>query len=831
MAKTVTKKRATKRTKTARKPAGDAAYDATTIRILGGIEAVRKRPDMYIGDTAVRGLHHLVEEAVDNAIDEAMAGRCTRIGVTLGVDGSASITDNGHGIPVGRHKVARKSALEVVMTTLHAGAKFDHKSYTVSGGLHGVGISVVNALSEWLVAEVRIDGHVWRQEYKRGRPTGAVERVGKAKSTGTRITFKPDPEIFETAEFRYETLASRLRELAFLNGGVAIELIDERGTETRREVFRYDGGLRAYVQYLNREKQTLHRDIVHFHKEVDGVWVEVALQYNDSYAANVYAFANNINTLDGGTHVSGFRSGLTRTLNAYARGHNLLKGASAPSGDDWREGLTAVLSVRIPDPKFEGQTKTRLGNSEVEGIVERVTNERLGAFLEEHPTAAKAVVGKGIVAAEARVAARKARELTRRKGALSSGGLPGKLADCSSRDVETTEVFIVEGQSAGGIAKQGRDRHFQAILPIRGKILNVEKARMEKMLNSDEIRSLISALGTGIGNDEFDLGKLRYGKVIIMADADEDGSHIRTLLMTFFFRQMRPLIEEGHLYIAQPPLYRVARRRQQQYVHSQRDMDETLLNLGLDGTRLRVRKGRRKEGALAEPAVLRRLVDILLALERQGRIVQRRGVPFHEYLERMRQDRLPRFKITIDRREHLLYDDKERRQFLKRLEKERGELEVKGPGEANGGGPTASGLDEVEFHEAAAVEKLLGRLRRMGFALEAYLPQPPTGEPARLHLVSDGEEVPILSLSDLVPAVRKLGQKGVDIQRYKGLGEMNADQLRETAMDPASRTLLRVRLEDAATAEHIFSVLMGTAVEARRQFIQRHALEVRNLDV
>jgi DNA gyrase subunit B len=816
--------------KDASEPKG--AYDAQNIKILGGIEAVRKRPDMYIGDTAVRGLHHLVEEAVDNAIDESMAGYCDRIQVKLNVDGSVTVTDNGRGIPVDLHQQAKKSALEVVMTTLHAGAKFDHKTYSVAGGLHGVGISVANALSEWMEVEVRRDGHVWRQEYERGAPTGKVERVGRSKSTGTSVSFKPDATIFPNVEFRYETLAARLRELAFLNPTVSIEILDERGSEPRSETFKYEGGLRAYVRFLNQEKEVLHRDVIHFAKEVDGVQVEVAAQYNDTYTENVYSFANNINTLDGGTHLSGFRSALTRTLNAYAKNHNLIKGESVPTGDDWREGLTAIISVRVPDPKFEGQTKTRLGNSEVEGLVERATNELLAVFLEEHPAVAKAVVSKGVLAAEARVAARKARELTRRKGALSSGNLPGKLADCSSRDVDSTELFIVEGQSAGGIAKQGRDRRFQAILPLRGKILNVEKARLEKMLSSEEIRVLISALGTGIGADEFDLAKRRYGKIIIMADADEDGSHIRTLLMTFFFRQMRPLVESGHLYVAQPPLYRVARKQHQQYVHSQRDMDETLLNLGLDGTRLRVRAGRQKEGQLAEPAVLKRLVDLLLELEREGHIIQRRGVPFQEYLKRMRNGRLPRYRIVVDRREHFFYDDQERRAFLARIEQERGELEVKErTAGGNGNGNGAQGLDDVEFHEAAAIEKLLARLEKEGFGLDDYLPQPPTGEPPGLFLVSDDEEVPVASLSQLVPAVRKLGQKDLDIQRYKGLGEMNPDQLRETAMDPASRTLLRVRLDDGAAADQMFSVLMGAAVEARRQFIERHALEVKNLDV
>jgi DNA gyrase subunit B len=629
-------------------------YDATRIQVLKGLEGVRKRPSMYVGSTGARGLHHLVYEVVDNSIDEAMAGYCTRVEVTLHQDGSASVEDNGRGIPVDLHSSEKRPALEVVMTTLHSGGKFDAESYKVSGGLHGVGVSVVNALSEWLVATVFRGGKEFRQRYERGLAVTGLEVVGEAKKTGTLISFSPDPQIFEEREFDYDTLHHRLRELAFLNKGLEVIFTDER-TGKKTEMC-YQGGITSFVNFLNENKNVLHPRPINIEKERDGVSIEVALQYNDSYAENIFSYVNNINTLEGGTHLAGFKAALTRTVNNYAQqeGQNK-KGEAVLSGEDVREGLTAVLSIKMTNPQFEGQTKTRLGNSEVKGIVESVVGDALSEFFEEHPAVARKAVEKCLAAARARDAARKARELARRKGVLNSGSLPGKLADCSSRVPEECELFLVEGDSAGGSAKMGRDRTFQAILPLKGKVLNVEKARLDKALANEEIKTIITALGTGVGTDEFDISKARYHRVIIMTDADVDGAHIRTLLLTFFFRYMRSLVENGYVYIAKPPLYRVKKGKKEIYS----------------------------------------------------------------------------------------YDDLGREAALAQL-----------------GGPT-----------------------------------------------------------------------GVHVQRYKGLGEMNPGQLWETTMDPERRTLIQVTLEDAAVADRIFSILMGDAVEPRRQFIEENALNVRNLDV
>ena len=789
-------------------------YDATTIKVLGGIEAVRKRPAMYIGDTGPRGLHHLVEEVVDNSIDEAMAGFGDKIEIVINEDASVTVTDEGRGIPVDRHKEMKKPALEVVLTMLHAGGKFDHKSYRVSGGLHGVGISVVNALSEWLEVEVYRDGKTYRQEYERGKAASDLITVGKSKKTGTKVTFMPDSEIFPDHVVRFDALLTRVRELAFLNRNVTMTLKDKR--DGREESFRFAGGIKAFVEYLNEGKTALHNDIIYFECQTDGIGVEVAMQYNDGYAETLLSFANNINTIEGGTHLTGFRSALTRTMNNYAKANGLLKEEKTPSGEDLREGMTAVLSVKIPDPQFEGQTKTKLGNSEVEGLVESIVNEALGTYLEEHPSTARKITEKAILALRAREAARKARELTRRKGALASGSLPGKLADCATRDKESSEVFLVEGISAGGNAKQARDRRFQAILPLRGKILNVEKARIEKMLNHEEIRTLISALGCGIGKEEFAPDKLRYGKVIIMTDADVDGSHIRTLLLTFFFRHMVGLIDEGRIYVAQPPLYRVKRRSREEYVYSDKEMDRALIDLGLDGATLAVNGPTKRKSVVIDEKALRAAVDTLLKLEDVHRVLERRGVPWREVIEYyLKKDKAPRYWVHMREGGKLVGDDKELAAALKSAPEENGSERY------------------IEIHEGKAIEKELVALAAAGFAIERFFAKrnPRDKTQAAYVISSDSEKVDVDGVREILTGLRHLGQKGVDIQRYKGLGEMNAEQLRVTTMDPASRTLMKVKIEDAVKADRMFTMLMGDLVEPRREFIERHALEVRSLDV
>jgi len=824
--RTSTKERPTAEKSARRAPSSAAGYageryDATSIKVLSGIEAVRKRPAMYIGDTGMRGLHHLVEEVVDNAIDEAMAGRCKNIEVQLNADGSVTVSDDGRGIPVGMHREMKKSALEVVMTTLHAGAKFDHRAYKTSGGLHGVGVSVVNALSEWLEVEVRTEGRVYRQEYERGKPKGSLTELGKTNRTGTRITFKPDAEIFPQTAFSYQVLARRLRELAFLNAGVRISISEE--ATGKSETFHYAGGLPEFVRYLNEEKGVLHKDVIFFRKEQDGVSVEVAMQYTDGHAENVFAFANSVNTIEGGTHVSGFRSALTRTVNNYARAHDLNKKGPPLEGDDIREGLTAVISVRLPDPQFEGQTKTKLGNSEIQGLVESVVNEQLATYFEEHPSTARAIVGKAVLAAQARVAARKARELVRRKGALSSGSLPAKLADCSSRDAASTELYLVEGDSAAGTAKQGRDRRFQAILPLGGKILNVEKARIDKVLAHEEIRLIISALGTGIGSEDFDISKARYGKVIIMTDADFDGSHIRALLLTFFYRHMKELVERGYIYVAQPPLYKIRRKNLERYVYTEEEMRSALLEWGSQGTTLEILKPRKVTHSGSQ---LRALLDLLGRLEDYERIAARRGLRLRRLLEHSRKGKLPRFRVLLDGQEHLFFTEKELQTFLKRKQAERGEELVVGD-EDEAAGRELLRIDE--FHEVEELEALLRQLAKHGVDSRLYYHNPGS-DTVVARLLGDGTEVEVSSGSEILDAVLRLGRRGLDVQRFKGLGEMNAQQLWETTMDPATRTILRVTVEDAARADKIFSVLMGTGVESRRRFIEEHALDVRNID-
>ncbi|MCK4436521.1 DNA topoisomerase (ATP-hydrolyzing) subunit B [bacterium] len=786
-------------------------YDATTIKVLEGLEAVRKRPSMYIGDTSSRGLHRLVYEVVDNSVDEIMAGKCQRIDTILHVDGSLTVIDDGRGIPVDLHKSERKPALEVVMTMLHAGGKFDHRTYKVAGGLHGVGISVVNALSERLEVEVWRDGKVFYQEYSRGKPTTRLETIGKTKKTGTRITFKPDKKIFKDFEFSFDTLSNRLRELAFLNKGASITIKDE-GSEKEHQ-FQYKGGISSFVEHLNRNKVALHKKPIYFEKKKDGIETEIAIQFNDGYTENLFAFANNINTQEGGTHLVGFKSALTRIINDYAKNTNLFKDIKKTlSGDDIREGLAAVINIKLPDPQFEGQTKTKLGNSEVRGIVESIVSEGLGEFFEENPSLARKIVEKCVVAARAREAAKKARELTRRKGALDGASLPGKLADCSERDPELCEIYIVEGDSAGGSAKQGRDRRFQAILPLKGKILNVEKARLDKILNNAEIRTLITALGTGIGEEDFNISKARYKKVIIMTDADVDGAHIRTLLLTFFYRQMRQLIENGYIYIAQPPLYRVKKGKQEQYIENDEEFDAFILKLGLKGAKL----SRLEDNFLFTKTQLEDIIKDLAELEKLARVVERKGANFQEYLKLWegKTKKLPLYWVkSSEGEESYLYSEKE----LVSLQAEEEEGEKKGP-------------EIVEFAESREIGEILKRIERRGVEMVKVIHPGKTKEPL-YKIEEDGRLHYLYNVRDILNKVRELGRKGITIQRYKGLGEMNPLQLWETTMDPERRGVLRVTLEDAVEAEEIFTTLMGDQVEPRRQFIQRHAPEVRNLDI
>jgi DNA gyrase subunit B len=803
-------------------------YDASNIRILGGLEAVRKRPDMYIGDRQQGGLHHLLHEVVDNSIDEAMAGYCDKIVVRVQIDGSCSVEDNGRGIPVEEHKQAGKSALEVVLTTLHAGGKFDKDSYQVSGGLHGVGVSVVNALSEWLEAEVYRDGIEYHFECQRGKAIAPVKEVGPTGKRGTKIAFRPDEEIFGETEFQYDTLAKRLREMAYLSAGVQVTFIDDR--VGKKEVFKFDEGIKAFVEHLNEGKNALHPRVIYFAKDApaERLSCEIAMQYNTGYTENVLAFANNIRNIDGGTHLSGFRTALTRTMNAYARNEKLLKNFRGMTGEDLREGLTAVISVKVAEPHFEAQTKVRLSNPEVGSFVETTVNEQLGHFLEENPAEAKRVLNKALQAAAARQAARKARELTRRKGALSSGNLPGKLWDCSSRDTESTEIFIVEGDSAGGSAKAGRDRSKQAILPLKGKILNVEKARIEKVLGFEQIRTIISALGTGIGVDDFNLSKCRYGRIVLMTDADIDGAHIRTLLLTFLFRQMPELLMNERVYIAQPPLYGLTFRNKKkpEYILSEAEMRKRMIARGLEGTKLIVRGKQQSELSGEE---LSELVKMFSEVERIIAVLNRRGIIFREFIENYYDGRrVPSYLIRTAGRKEFCYDKQEYEEQLARL---KGQVEPKADDE-----DLEEALGE-EMHEVVRLNEVNSVLQeKSALDLRDFLPRPTKsssgGESqARFLLVNDGESYEVGSLAEICSTIRQIGGKGIDIKRFKGLGEMNAEQLWETTMDPARRTLLKVRVEDAGEADRLFSILMGDDVEKRRIFIQEHALEVQNLDV
>jgi DNA gyrase subunit B len=820
-------------------PDGSSNYGADKIKVLEGLEAVRKRPAMYIGSTGPAGLHHLVYEVVDNSIDEALAGFCDEVNVTIHIDGSVTVADNGRGIPVDQH-VSGKSAAEVVLTVLHAGGKFDNDSYKVSGGLHGVGVSVVNALSETLDLEIWRNGQVYHQTYERGNPTSELEVTGTTKRRGTKVTFKPDAGIFETVVFSFDTLAQRLRELAFLNGGVTITLDDER--DGKNHNFHYEGGIVSFVKHLNKAKTAVNEKPIYMRGEKDGIDAEIALQWNDGYAEIVYSFANNINTHEGGTHLSGFRSALTRTINSYATKNTLAKDLKESiTGDDIREGLTAVISVKIPRPQFEGQTKTKLGNTEVKGIVEAILNEKLGAFLEENPAIARRIVGKAIDAARAREAARKARDLVRRKGALDGSSLPGKLADCQERDPAQSELYIVEGESAGGSAKQGRDRRFQAILPLKGKILNVEKARFDKMLSSDEIKTMIAALGCGIGAEDFDIEKLRYHRIIIMTDADVDGSHIRTLLLTFFYRQLPKVIEQGYIYIAQPPLFRVKRGKSETYIKDERDLESYLLKRAAEARVVRIPASQSEFSG----ADLEKLLQKMIAHQKFLHVVERRGHPREivealvaagadkEYFaDKDKLDELSHMLSTPVRTVTVQRDDEHNRYLLH-------------VDDRSNGYPRQHTIG-VDFVTAAEYRTLVANRREIP-SLDGEIivsGAEPEDEPQADEAGADGTtdratkaakpkalDVRLRSIDELVDYFLAAGKKGVAINRYKGLGEMNPEQLWETTMDPAVRTLLQVRAEDHTEADLMFTTLMGDQVEPRRKFIEDNALDVKNLDV
>jgi len=788
-------------------------YTADQIRVLDGLAAVRKRPAMYIGNTGSEGLHHLVHELVDNSIDEALAGYCERIEVTIHIDNSLTVKDNGRGIPVDVHKKEGRPALEVVMTKLHSGGKFDNRTYKVSGGLHGVGLSVVNALSEFIELEIRRDRQVYTQTYSRGKALTELRAVGKTKETGTVIRFKPDPDVFESTVFSFDLLAQRLRELSFLHKGVFISLYDE--TTEKKHEFLYEGGIVSFIEYLSKNKNCIHPNPIHLEGTKNGILAEVAFQYNDGYAENLFSYANSINTNEGGTHLAGFKAALTRTINSYAIGNNLVKGLKENlSGEDVREGLVAVVSVKVPEPQFEGQTKTKLGNSEVKGVVEGLVNEKLSAFLEENPKIGRRIVAKVVDAARAREAARKARELTRRKGILESDTLPGKLADCQEKDPAFSELYIVEGDSAGGSAKQGRDRAYQAILPLKGKILNVEKARFDKMLSNEEIKIIIAALGGGIGKDDYDVSKLRYHHVIIMTDADVDGSHIRTLLLTFFYRQMPEMVERGYLYIAQPPLFRVKEGKKEHYLRAEQDMSRFLLERATRRTKVRVEKSGKEFSGRQLKSILDRffqyryfrnkildrgyshaLIDALL----EGGIRKREFFEGEDRLQQIRRRLLAQgFEVSELRKdeEHNLY-----------------ELEVWKNGDS------IKNLLNWELISSATFKGLSAAYREInGFE------KPP-------YIVDKGAEIRVESEDELVSIIEEIGKEGVSVQRYKGLGEMNPNQLWETTMNPETRVLLRVRIEDAVEADDIFTVLMGEQVDSRRKFIEENALNVGQLDI
>jgi len=797
-------------------------YNADSIKVLEGLEAVRLRPAMYIGSTGKEGLHHLVYEVVDNSIDEAAGGYCDTITVKIRVDNSIVVDDNGRGIPVDIHKTEGVSAAEVVMTKLHAGGKFSNDSYKISGGLHGVGVSVVNALSKECELEVRRDGNVYIQTYTRGVPNGPMEMAGKTRGKGTKVTFLPDDEIFEDSEFSFDVISNRLRELAFLNSGIKITLTDERND--KKNEFLYKGGINSFVEYINRNKKVLHKNPIYVTGAKEDCSVEVALQYNETYLENIFAFANSINTTEGGTHLIGFRSALTRVFNNYATASKLIKdGKESLRGEDLREGLACVISVKVKNPQFEGQTKTKLGNSEVRGLVEGIVYEKIGSFLEENPSIAKQILNKCLEAARAREAARRAKELTRRKSAMEVGALPGKLADCQEKDPALSEIYLVEGDSAGGSAKQGRDRKNQAILPLRGKVLNVEKARFDKMLQNEEIKIIVTALGTGIGSGEYDVSKLRYHKVIIMTDADVDGSHIRTLLLTFFFRQMRELIERGYLFIAQPPLYKMVDRKKELYIQNEEQMRNYILESGVSKVNLVMADGNQF------PVTGNKLSALLKKVMR-----------IEDLLDRFEKEHRERNLIRILAGDPALNDEcfksesslkKIAKRISSALSEDFVDYAIEEDQDHGGykmvfnirknGQVFANCIDRETFRtpQFNEIKLILGQVSIMG--------EPPyrdVGEESPTPVILDSAKV-------LVEHVNNLGKKGLSLQRYKGLGEMNPEQLWETTMNPEKRTLLQVGVEDAVEADEIFTTLMGDQVEPRRDFIYKNALFVSNLDI
>ena len=847
---------------------GNSDYTADSIKVLGGMEAVRKRPAMYIGSTGDLGLHHLVYEVVDNSVDEALAGFATKIEVTIHIDNSITVVDDGRGIPVDDMVIdgEKVSAAQVVMTTLHAGGKFDSSTYKVSGGLHGVGVSCVNALSEELDLEIWRDGATWQQTYSKGDPTSKMAKAGATKKRGTKVHFLPDRSIFTATEYNYDTLAQRLRELAFLNKGLQITLTDERSTdaksgEAKHTEFKYNGGIAEFIKHLNRGKQLLHDKPIYMEAERNGVVMEIGLQYNDGYSESVFSFANNINTVDGGTHLSGFRMALTRTINYAGQQMGLFKDVKENlTGDDVREGLVAVISVKLSQPQFEGQTKGKL-NSDIAGVVQAFINERLGAFFEQNATVARKIINKAVDAARAREAARKARDLTRRKGALDSGGLPGKLADCSERDPNRCELFLVEGESAGGTAKQGRDRRFQAILPLKGKILNVEKARYDKMLAHEEIRAMITALGTGIAKDDFDPTKVRYGKIILMTDADVDGSHIRTLLLTFFFRHMQELIKRGNVFIAQPPLYSIKKGKSMQYIKDDDAFDKVTLKRGADGVTVRYGEGAAKLEGAALNRFMTVLKEYLNFFDKVNKRLRDESVTellprldFSKHADFEGDKKTPPKKIErLERELKKLQKDRKFKSVESRFDEEHNLWEVRFV--------NSQGSEHVinwELASSAECRQLISKFKQIEpyleppFVVEAVTKAGAAGtngdEAADDDAGENGEKsdkkgakapkhkavvepVEKATARELFEYVKKEGSRGYDVQRYKGLGEMTAPQLWETTMDPERRTLLSVKLEDIAECETIFTTLMGEDVEARRKFIEENAQDVKNLDI